>query len=124
MPATLRFFAITADDLSRARGFYETVFDWTFEAWGPPDFYITETSGRGPMGALQGRRSIGGTPVSGIEVSFGVEDIEATVAAIKAHGGKILMPPSRIEGVGVVSYFQDPEGNIAGACQYDRESER
>ena len=29
------------------------------------------------------------------------------------------MPRVRIEGVGDLIYFQDPEGNILGAMQYD-----
>jgi predicted enzyme related to lactoylglutathione lyase len=39
MPAKLCHFAINADDVQRARRFYESVFDWTFEPWGPPNFY-------------------------------------------------------------------------------------
>ena len=30
--------AIRADDLERAREFYQQVFGWRFEDWGPPDF--------------------------------------------------------------------------------------
>jgi len=124
MPATLRHFSINADDLPRARAFYETVFGWTFEPWGPPDFYLTDASGRGPGGGLQGRRTVGGERMPGIEVTFDVEDIAATVAAVEAGGGKILMQPAHIETVGTVIYFQDPEGNIAGAMQYEREDVR
>jgi hypothetical protein len=40
MPATFRHFSINADDVQRAKGFYEAVFGWTFEPWGPPDFYL------------------------------------------------------------------------------------
>ena len=121
MPSTLRHFAINADDLPRARAFYETVFGWTFKPWGPPDFYQTETAGHGAWGALQARRQVGGQPMPGIEVTFDVEDIAATVAAITAGGGSILMQPFHIEGVGHLVWFQDPEGNIAGAMQYERE---
>ena len=121
MPATLRHFSINADDLPRARAFYEQVFGWTFTPWGPPGFFLTDASGRGPAGALQGRRTVGGERMPGIEVTFDVEDIDATVAAIEAAGGRILMQPAHIETVGTVIYFQDPEGNIAGAMQYERE---
>jgi len=124
MSAALNYFAINADDLPRARRFYETVFDWTFQPWGPPDFYVTDTSGRGPQGALQNRHSIGGHVTPGITVTFGVQDIHATVAAVEAAGGEILMPPVHLEGVGELIYFRDTEGNIAGACQYEREQRR
>jgi hypothetical protein len=121
MAATLRHFAINAHDVPRAKTFYETVFGWTFTPWGPPDFYQTRSAGEGLMGALQGRRDIGGQTMPGMEISFGVEDIDATARAIEAEGGKVLMPPFHIEGVGRLIFFQDTEGNIAGAMQYEGE---
>jgi hypothetical protein len=119
MPATLRHFAINADDVPRARSFYETVFGWSFTPRGPPGFYQTRSAGQGFVGALQGRRDIGGKTMPGMEISFGVEDIKATVAAIEANGGQVIMQPFRIEGVGELIFFQDTEGNIAGAMQYE-----
>jgi hypothetical protein len=121
MSATFRHFAINADDVPRAKAFYEAVFGWAFTPWGPPDFYQTRSAGQGLMGALQGRRSIAGQAMPGMELSFGVDDIEATMRAIEAGGGKVLMPPFHIEGVGRLIFFQDTEGNIAGAMQYEAE---
>ena len=43
MANNLSFFSIHADDLDRARGFYEQVFGWRFEPWGPPGFYLIHT---------------------------------------------------------------------------------
>src|SRR4051812_23401071 len=114
MPATLRHFAINADDVPRARAFYEDAFGWTFTPWGPPDFYQTRDAGVGLMGALQSRRSIGGQTMPGMELSFAVDDIETAVTAIEAAGGKVIMAPFHIDGVGRLIFFQDTEGNIAG----------
>jgi predicted enzyme related to lactoylglutathione lyase len=120
MPATFRHFAINADDTARARRFYEGVFGWRFDPWGPPDFYQVKNAGQGLLGALQGRRElVPGVRMAGYEASFGVEDLKATIAAIEAGGGKIVMPPYRIEGVGELIYFEDTEGNLVGAMQYD-----
>ncbi|WP_334161678.1 VOC family protein [Phenylobacterium sp.] len=119
MPATLRHFAINADDVPRARTFYETVFGWTFQPWGPPGFYQVRDAGKGFRGALQGRRDVGGHRMPGMEITFGVDDIDATVASIEAAGGKVIMPPFHIETVGKLIFFQDTEGNIAGAMQYE-----
>ncbi|WP_084581690.1 VOC family protein [Sphingomonas azotifigens] len=119
MPATFRHFAINADDLPRAKRFYESVFGWRFDPWGPPGFYQIHNAGSGLIGALQERRElVPGTPMRGYEASFGVEDLHATIAAIEANGGRILMQPYRIEGVGELVYFEDSEGNFAGAMQY------
>jgi len=120
MPATLRHFAINADDVQRAKRFYEGVFGWTFDPWGPPDFYQIKNAGSGFLGALQGRRELEpGATMRGFEVTMGVENLAATIAAIEANGGKLVMPPFRIEGVGELVFFRDPEGNLVGAMQYD-----
>jgi hypothetical protein len=119
MPATFRHFAINADDVPRAKRFYEEAFGWTFTPWGPPGFYQTHSTGEGHVAALQGRRAIGGVKMPDMEISFGVDDIEATMAAIEAAGGKVIMQPFHIETVGRLIFFQDTEGNIAGAMQYE-----
>jgi predicted enzyme related to lactoylglutathione lyase len=120
MPATFRHFAINADDVQRAKTFYEKVFDWTFDPWGPPNFYQIKNAGRGLLGALQERRELKpGVRLASYEASLGVEDLKATIAAVEANGGKIVMPPYRIEGVGELIYFEDSEGNLVGAMQYD-----
>ncbi len=120
MPAKFRHFAINADDVQRARAFYEGVFGWTFDPWGPPDFYQVKNAGAGVLGALQGRREITpGVRMAGCEATFGVENLTATIAAVEAGGGRIVMPPYRIDGVGELVFFQDPEGNLMGAMQYE-----
>ncbi|WP_243049544.1 VOC family protein [Dyella sp. RRB7] len=120
MPAIFRHFAINADDVGRAKIFYEGVFGWRFQPWGPPGFYQVKDAGTGLLGALQERRDIvPGVRMVGYEASFGVVDLKATIAAIEAGGGKIVMPPYRIDGVGELIYFEDTEGNLVGAMQYD-----
>jgi len=121
MPAVFRHFAINADDVGRARSFYERVFGWSFTPWGPPGFYQIKNAGQGLLGALQERRDIvPGVRMAGCEASFGVTDLKATMAAIEASGGKILMQPYRIDGVGELIYFEDTEGNFVGAMQYEQ----
>jgi len=120
MPPTVRHFAIHADDVSRARRFYEAVFGWRFEAWGPPGFY--RIHGAGLMGALQERREpLGGTGLRGYEITIGVDDLDAATASVEKHGGCVVEPPFRIEGVGELAYVADTEGNRVGVMQYDRD---
>ena len=92
MPAKVCHFAINADDVQRAKAFYEAVFGWTFDPWGPPDFYQIKNAGAGVLGALQGRRELKpGVRMAGYEATVGVEDLKATIAAVEAVGGRILM---------------------------------
>jgi predicted enzyme related to lactoylglutathione lyase len=127
MSANLSHFAINADDVPRARQFYESVFGWRFTPWGPPDFYqITTGSEESPgiRGALQGRRELApGVRILGYECSLSVTDVDATAAAVVNAGGRVLMDKTTITGVGHLIFFEDTEGNIAGAMQYDDKAE-
>jgi len=117
-------FAINADDLPRARRFYENVFGWRFQAWGPPGFYMIDTESA-PMtvpirGSLQQRRQlVPGLRTNAFECTISVEDIQAAAAAVEANGGTIIMPICTLAGIGRLFFFQDPEGNQAGAMHYD-----
>ncbi|MEZ5294522.1 MAG: VOC family protein [Vicinamibacterales bacterium] len=119
----VRHFAINADDVPRAQRFYQQVFGWTFEPWGPPGFFQIGTGSvdRGrPIGALQARREIApGRPMTGFECTIAVDDVDAVAAAVVANGGKVLMEKATIPGVGDLIWFEDSEGNIAGAMRYD-----
>jgi uncharacterized protein len=115
-------FAINADNLDRARAFYSKVFGWTFAAWGPPGFYQIE--GAGTLAALQGRRElVKGQKMVGFECTIAVDSIDATEKAVLAGGGKIALARSVIVGVGTLMFFEDPEGNVFGAMQYDKRAE-
>jgi len=121
-------FAINADDVDRALRFYQRVFDWKFQAYGPPGFYmVDEESAKTSVplrGSLQKRRElVAGVPMRGFECTIAVDDIQATAAAIEKNGGRIVMQICTLVGIGRLLFFQDPEGNIAGAMQYDSNAE-
>lgn len=119
MPNDIAHFAIHADDCPRAKAFYEKVFGWTFEPWGPPNFWRIHTSPGAIHGALQERREpISGAGMIGYECSISVDDIQSISKAIEEHGGTITMPAFQIDGVGTLVMFQDTEGNTVGAMQY------
>lgn len=123
MPNNLARFAINADDVARARRFYEQTFGWRFEPWGPPNFYLIQTgdeSDPGVGGLLEQRREIiQGARMVGYECTIGVSNIDQIIRAITANGGKIAMEKFQIPTVGTGVYFTDPEGNVAGAMQYE-----
>jgi predicted enzyme related to lactoylglutathione lyase len=112
-------FAIHADDCERAKAFYASVFGWSFQAWGPPGFWLIRTSDSGIRGALQQRRGAAPVGLGGYECTIAVGDVHAAAAAIEAAGGTLQHPPFKIPGVGTVVQFRDTEGNIACAMQYE-----
>jgi uncharacterized protein len=123
----VRHYSINADDLKRAQKFYGGVFDWKFEPWGPPGFYMINTgddSSPSILGSLQGRRElVPGQKMTGYECTISVPSIAKTIAGIKENGGKLVMEKTVIAGVGSLVFFQDTEGNVAGAMQYDKNAE-
>jgi hypothetical protein len=122
MSNSLSFFAINADDVPRARKFYEAVFSWGFEPWGPPNFYLIEAGKERTVGgALQERRElVRGQKMVGFECTIDIEDIDQTIRTIEANGGRLAAPKFHIPNVGTVAYFFDTEGNVAGIRQPDK----
>jgi predicted enzyme related to lactoylglutathione lyase len=115
-------FAIHADDIERARRFYEHVFGWRFEAWGPPGFYRIHTgtpASPGIEGALHGREEpLTGTGTRGFECTVSVDDVPAIRKKVVEHGGEIIYEEVTIETVGTLTQFRDTEGNVVSAMHY------
>lgn len=123
MPNNVAFFAVHADDVERARAFYDAVFGWSFEPWGPPGFFLIRTGpdeDRGIMGALQERREpLEGRGMRGYECTIAVDAVDEIAAAIERHGGKVTLGLTTIPGVGHMIQFLDTEANQVSAMQYD-----
>jgi predicted enzyme related to lactoylglutathione lyase len=125
MANNLASFAIHADDIHRCRRFYEAVFQWRFEPWGPPDFYLVHT-GDGDKPGVQGlmhkrRQPRGAGGPNCFECTIAVDDLDAVTAAVAANGGRVLMNKSPVPTVGVLTTFEDTEGNVLGAMRYEHE---
>jgi predicted enzyme related to lactoylglutathione lyase len=123
MPNPLAHFDIAVADVRQARRFYESVFGWTIEDWGPPDFCIVNTGEPGKAhGSISKRHGPPeGTRSHGWECTISVQDLEAIRAAVVANGGKVLGEPEEIVGVGTLFRFADPDGNVACAMKYVRQ---
>ena len=117
MPNVFAHFAIEADDVDRALQFYKSVFGWSFEPWGPPDFYLI--NGAGVHGALQKRSAPHGTGRKGFHCSFAVSDIAVSKQLVEEAGGTIEGSEITIPTVGTLVEFIDTEGNEATLMQYD-----
>jgi predicted enzyme related to lactoylglutathione lyase len=124
MPKNVVHFAIHADDVERARRFYESVFDWRFEAWGPPGFYNVDTGTDdqpGIHGALHKRAEpLSGTGMRGFTCTVAVDDLADVRARVVANGGSVVHDEMEIPTVGRHIACLDTEGNEFAAMDYER----
>lgn len=97
------WFQIPADDADRAWRFYGAVFGWCAE-----DVYAD----RKHPGAINGNIAERGVGLHTPRLVIRVDDVEASLTAIREAGGTILSEPEEIPGLGMVyAAFRDTEGN-------------
>jgi len=116
--ANIGFFQIPADDVGRARKFYQSLLGWKIE----PDTTLENKS-------LQWQNIITGEPEEGTMNKGGIyrrmdpspimnfviiKDFDRVLAKVEKLGGTIVMPKNAIKHVGLVAVIQDTEGNIIG----------
>jgi hypothetical protein len=114
----VRHFEIEADDVERAKRFYERVFGWKITPWGPPNYYLID-AGAGMSGDIRERSHPCGPGNVGFVCTVVVDDLQAIKATVIANGGSIVVPEFRIDGVGNLLYFTDTEGHRVGIMQRD-----
>lgn len=117
MEKLIAFFEIPATDFSRAVKFYEAVLNIrlsVFECDREKMAFFPEEEGKFP-GAIS--RAEGFRPAAGgVLVSLRVSSMEDTLALVRAYGGEIVRPKTKIEadGLGYFAIFADSEGNHVG----------
>jgi predicted enzyme related to lactoylglutathione lyase len=106
--------------MASAMTFYERLFGWTFEPWGPPGFYqIVRPTSPELFAALQQRRELDrSTKTVGFECTVAVDDLHAALALVRELGGKIVMEPVTIPTVCELAWIEDPSGNTLGIATY------
>lgn len=103
---------IPATNPGTAGTFYHDVFGWKIET-NPEHNYVTFQSEGGPRGGFTGPSEPSYKP-DRLLVYIATDDIDATLAAIEAHGGKTVLPKTEIPHVGWWAVFTDPAGNHLG----------
>ncbi len=119
-------FEIPADDVERAKKFYEKTFGWQIDKFPLPegDYWVVRTTEVDkkmmPMkpGAINGglmKRKNPGQPFMNY---ISVESIDKMLKTVEKNGGEICMSKQEIgQGMGWIAAFKDPEGNIIGLHQ-------
>jgi uncharacterized protein len=114
MPNAIVHFEIPADDVERARRFYEQAFGWKISDPWKMSYFMVETRKKGQDGINGGlmQRKMPGQPFMNY---VGVASIEASLQKLQAAGAVISMPKTAIgPGMGWIAAFTDTEGNLMG----------
>ena len=121
-------FEVPADDVQRAKKFYEEVFGWKIEKYPMPDpdvpYYGIHTvdideKTRLPKepgainGGLMKKDATAPYPI----IVMNVTSIEESLKKAEANGAKIVMPTVNVMGMGLYARITDTEGNIVGVWQ-------
>jgi len=103
---------ISSKDYKKAQEFYGKLFDWKIEE--PPEmpYGMVEAAGEGTIGGGIGPVQDGQAPALTFYVM--VDDLQAYLDRAESLGGKTLVPPSPIPGIGSFAIFADPDGLAIG----------
>jgi predicted enzyme related to lactoylglutathione lyase len=119
MPRPIHF-EIPADNPERVIAFYEKTFGWTVQKWeGPMPYWLVSTGPEGEPG-INGGILKKQHPNQPCVNTVGVKNVDAAIATVTANGGEIAVPKMAIPGVGWLAYGKDPEGNLFGMMQDDK----
>lgn len=124
----VQHFEIPADDVGRARKFYESVFDWKTQDWPMDDGSNYVGLHTGPVdeknmwkeagfingGMFERRKDF---PANGPTIAVTVDDINQTLEKIKNSGGTVLSEVMKVAEMGLYAYVKDTEGNVVGVWQ-------
>lgn len=118
----VNWFEIYVQDMSRAKTFYEAVFQGTLEEMKNPDPENAEememctfpmsseaTGAAGALVKMKGYPTGGGTLVY-----FSCEDCSVEAGRAASHGGKVVKEKMSIGEYGFIAIIEDSEGNVIG----------
>jgi uncharacterized protein len=110
-PASVVWFEIPADNVERAKRFYESLFGWKIEKFpaAVADYWHIDTGGgdETPDGGLMPRMH----PQQPITNYVIVPSVEEAAAKVEKLGGKIMKPKTEVAQMGYFVICRDTESN-------------
>jgi len=107
------YIEIPALDIEQSVSFYQGVFAWEIRERGDGSIAFDDA-----VGEVSGTWVIGRppSPAPGILIYIMCDSVDATIAAVIAHGGKIVQPIG-LDAPEITARFSDPAGNVFGLYQ-------
>lgn len=117
-------FEIPADDLARAKKFYQDVFGWQMDDQPGMEYVLAktvETDEKKMMpkeaGAINGGMMKRNDMVKGPSFAINVENIDEAMQDVRKAGGTVLTAKMPVGEMGLMAYFKDSEDNVLSLWQ-------
>ena len=107
-------FEIPAEDLNRAKTFYQTTFGWEMQNMPEMNYVIVRTVETDEKfmpktpGSINGGMLKRNPIVTGPSFAINVKSVDETVEKIKAAGETIIQEKMPVGTMGFIAYFKDP----------------
>jgi predicted enzyme related to lactoylglutathione lyase len=103
---------IGARDGTKLHEFYSTLFDWKIQV--EPQFHygMVDTGGQG--GINGGISTLPAEAPPYVTFYVQVDDLAGYLAKAESLGGKTVMGPTPIPGIGSIALLTDPESHVVG----------
>jgi predicted enzyme related to lactoylglutathione lyase len=115
---SLNWFEIPAQDLSRSKAFYESIFDMEMEIYemeGTKMAFFPWTPGSGKATGAVAQGENYKPSMEGTVIYLNADpDLAIVQARVEEAGGKVLVPKMNIGENGNIAYIMDTEGNKIG----------
>ena len=114
MPDPVVHFEICGSDYEKTKTFYSELFGWRPKEWegGPSKYGLVEPAGDRAIGG--GLMATDGRFPTFVTFYVQVDDLQKYLDKANELGGKTILPPTPIPGVGASAMFADPDGNMIG----------
>lgn len=115
----LNWFELPAEDITRAKSFYETVFGINMQQMdmmGMQMLMFPWKGGNGKVGGALVKSDMHQPSLTGAIIYLNADpDLETALNKVEGAGGRVIMPKTLIdEQTGYMAFFVDTEGNRVG----------
>jgi len=109
-PVSLCWNEVLTHDVDKAGEFYTKLFGWRAETenYGDFDYTMFMAGDQAAGGMMPIQKEMGDVPPHWA-IYFAVEDCDVTAKKAKELGGKVLVTPQDIQGVGKFAFIEDPQ---------------
>lgn len=108
------WYELLTGDAGKAKAFYDSVCGWNIDAQPAPggmDYRVINAADGQAGGVMQLNADMIAGGAKPVWLGYlGVDDVDASVAAVVAEGGQVHLPAFDIPGVGRLAMVTDPQG--------------